>query len=44
MSRHVVSVFSHIEIFYNPKRLHGTAGDTVPVEFERRHSQQLTGV
>lgn len=37
-------VLNYIEMFYNPKRRHGTAGDTSPVEFERRHSQRLTGV
>ncbi|MCR5881409.1 IS3 family transposase [Rhizobacter sp. J219] len=37
-------VFSYIEMFYNSKRRHGTAGGTSPVEFERRHSQRLTGV
>jgi putative transposase len=37
-------VFDYIEMFYNPKRHHGTAGNTSPVEFERRHSQRLTGV
>lgn len=37
-------VFNYIEMFYNPKRRHGTAGDTSPVEFERRQSQRLTGV
>ncbi|QPF72619.1 IS3 family transposase [Roseateles sp. DAIF2] len=37
-------VFNYIEMFYNPKRRHGTAGDTSPVEFERRHSQRLMGV
>jgi len=37
-------VFNYIEMFYNPKRRHGTAGDTSPVEFERRYSQRLTGV
>jgi len=39
-----VDVFDYIEMFYNPKRRHGTAGNTSPVEFERRHSQRLTGV
>lgn len=34
-------VFSYIETFYNPKWRGGTAGDTLPVEFERRHSQRL---
>lgn len=37
-------VFNYIEMFYNSKRRDGTAGDTLPVEFERRHSQRLTGV
>lgn len=37
-------VFNYIEMVYNPKRRHGTAGDSWPVEFERRHSQRLTGV
>ena len=29
-------VFDYIEMFYNPKRRHGSAGDVSPVEFERR--------
>lgn len=37
-------VFNYIEMFYNPKRRHGTAGDTSSVEFERRHSQRLKSV
>lgn len=37
-------IFNHIEIFYNPKQRRGTAGNTSPVEFERRNSQRLTGV
>lgn len=37
-------IFNHIEMFYNPKRRHGTAGETSPVEFEPRHSQRLTSV
>lgn len=37
-------IFNYIEMFYNPKRRHGIAGNTSPVEFERRHSQRLTGV
>jgi putative transposase len=37
-------MFNYIEMFYNPKRRHGTAGDNSPVEFERRHSQRRTGV
>ncbi|WP_368408602.1 IS3 family transposase, partial [Caldimonas mangrovi] len=35
---------NYIEMFYNAKRRHGTAGGTSPLEFERRHSQRLTGV
>ena len=37
-------VFNYIEMFYNPKRRHGSAGGTSPVEFERRHSQRLKSV
>jgi putative transposase len=37
-------VFNCIEMFYNPKPRHGTAVDTSPVEFERRHSQRLESV
>ncbi|MDQ0044330.1 transposase InsO family protein [Variovorax boronicumulans] len=37
-------VFNYIEMFYNPKQGHGAAGDTSPVEFERRHSQPLQSV
>ncbi len=37
-------IFNYIEMFYNPKRRHGTAGDTSPVEFERRHCQRLKSV
>ena len=37
-------VFNYIEMFYNARRRHGTAGDTSPVEFERRHSQRLKSV
>ncbi len=37
-------IFNYIEMFYNPKRRHGTAGDVSPVEFERRHSQRLKRV
>jgi len=39
-----VDIFNYIEMFYNPKRRHATAGDTSPVEFERRHSQRFAGV
>jgi putative transposase len=37
-------VFNYIEMFYKPMRRHDTAGGTSPLEFERRHSQRLTGV
>lgn len=37
-------VFNYIEMFYRPKRRLGTAGDTPPAEFERRHSQWFTDV
>ncbi len=37
-------VFHCIEMFYNPKERHGTAGDLSRVEFERRHSQRLKSV
>ena len=32
-------VFNYIEMFYNPVRRHGSAGDLAPVEFERRYAQ-----
>ena len=32
-------VFDYIEMFYNPIRRHGSAGDLSPVEFERRFTQ-----
>ena len=32
-------VFDSIEMFYNPVRRHGSAGDLSPVEFERRYAQ-----
>lgn len=34
-------VFDYIEIFHNPVRRHGSAGNLSPVEFERRYA--LTG-
>jgi len=30
-------VFDYIEMFYNPVRRHGAAGDLSPVEFEKRY-------
>lgn len=32
-------MFDYIEMFYNPVRRHGFAGDVSPVEFERRYEQ-----
>lgn len=37
-------VFDYIEMFYNPRRRHGTSDDLSPVEYERRYFQSLTGV
>lgn len=37
-------VFNYIEMFYNPRRRHGTSGDLSPVEFEKRHYQSLASV
>ena len=37
-------VFHYIEMFYNPRRRHGTAEGLSPVEFERRQSQRLKSV
>ncbi|AZK84867.1 hypothetical protein BO992_19495 [Xanthomonas oryzae pv. oryzae] len=33
-------VFDCIEMFYNPKRRHGSTGDLSPVAFERRYAQR----
>jgi putative transposase len=38
------AVFNCIETFCNATRRQRTAGDTSPVEFERRHSQRLRSV
>jgi putative transposase len=32
-------VFNYIEMFYNPIRRYGSAGNLAPVEFERRYAQ-----
>ncbi len=37
-------VFNYIEMFYNPRRRHSTAGVLSPIEFEKRHSQRLGSV
>jgi putative transposase len=36
-------VIDYIEMFYNPKRHYGTAGETSPVGLERRYAQRLKG-
>ncbi len=33
-------VFDYIEMFYNPKRRHGSNGDLSLVQFERRYAQR----
>ena len=37
-------VFNYIEMFYNPKLRHNTAGGVSPVEFEKRYFQRLERV
>ncbi len=37
-------VLDYIEMFYNPRRRHGTSDDLAPVEYERRYFQSLRGV
>jgi putative transposase len=32
-------VFDYIEMFYNPRRRHGSNGGLSPIEFERRYAQ-----
>jgi putative transposase len=32
-------LFDYIEMFYNPKRRHGSSGGLSPVEFERQAGQ-----
>jgi len=32
-------VFNYIEMFYNPVRRHGPAGNLAPLELERRYAQ-----
>lgn len=34
----ITDLFDYIEMFYNPIRRHGSAGDLSPIEFERRHA------
>lgn len=37
-------IFDYIEMFYNPVRRHGHAGNLSPVDFERLHFKQLSSV
>lgn len=37
-------VFDYIEMFYNPRRRHGTSDNLSPVEYERRYFQSLLSV
>ena len=37
-------VFDYIELFYNPKRRHGSSNGLSPVEYERQYFQRLAGV
>lgn len=37
-------VFHYTDMFYNPRRRHGTAEGLSPVEFERRQPQRLMRV
>lgn len=37
-------IFDYIEMFYNPIRRHGHAGNLSPVEFERQYFKQLASV
>ncbi|TVO67349.1 IS3 family transposase, partial [Denitromonas ohlonensis] len=34
-------IFNYIEMFYNPKRRHGYAGDVSPVKFEMQYFNRL---
>lgn len=35
-----VDVFDYIEMFYNPRRRHGSNGDLSPAEFEQHYAQR----
>jgi putative transposase len=37
-------VFDYIEMFYNPRRRHGTSDNLSPVEYERRYFQSLSRI
>ena len=35
-----VDIFNYIEMFYNPKRQHGSNGGLSPVEYEKQHENE----
>lgn len=37
-------IFDYIEMFYNPKRRHGSANGLSPVEYEKQYFQRLTSI
>ena len=37
-------VFDYIEMFYNPKRRHGSSGDVSPIEYEKQYVEKLASV
>ncbi len=37
-------IFDYIEMFYNPKRWHGSANGLSPVEFEKQYFQRFKSV
>jgi putative transposase len=37
-------IFNYIELFYNPKRRHGTNGGLSPVEYEKQYFEKLLSV
>ena len=38
------NIVDYIEMFYNPKRRHGSANGLSPVEFEKQYFQRLKSV
>ena len=37
-------IFDYIEMFYNPVRRHGHAGNVSPAEFERQYFKRLASI
>ncbi|MFN4238913.1 MAG: IS3 family transposase, partial [Vogesella sp.] len=37
-------IFDYIEMFYNPKRRHGSANGLSPVEYEKQYFQRLKSI